>query len=183
MHHHKSRHRPPVPGSARRGAAHPELTFPNPVTRSSPHSAQPGQKLKTPPSTTATSYPSATRRPARPPCHPRQPNHQLQRAANPGNSPSTHPSTAASSNCPARPSQLFLQKPAAPSHPAPRTRRPRRPEPSQRNQDHVSFGLVGRVVLPHDVGADPAALGDLQASRPGPVGLEYTIVAVTCFFS
>jgi hypothetical protein len=46
IHHHKSRHRPPVPGSARRGAAHPELTFPNPMTWSSPHSAQPGDKAK-----------------------------------------------------------------------------------------------------------------------------------------
>ncbi len=167
MHHHESRHRPPAPGPARRGAAHPHLTFPNPMTWSSPHSAQPGQKLKTPPSTTATSYPSATTAtcPTTLPPSPTKP------SASTGREPeklTIHTRPAPRLRTARRGRPILPPVTSSTQTASRRARRPRRPGPSQRNQDHVSFGLVGRIVLPHDFGANPAALGDLQASRPGP---------------
>jgi hypothetical protein len=163
MHHHKSRHRPPVPGSAWRDAAHPELTFPNPMTWSSPRSAQPGGKAKDTTKHKSDQLPAATTATCSTTLPP------TISFSGPRTRETHHPHTRPAPRLrTARRARPALPPETSSTQPAPRTRRPRRPEPSQRNQDHVSFGLVGRVVLPHDVGADPAALGDLQASRPGP---------------
>jgi hypothetical protein len=144
MHHHKSRHRPPVPGSARRGAAHPELTFPNPMTWSSPHRAQPGQAKDT------TKH-NSDQLPVRD--YGDLPGHlaTLARQTVSFNGPRTrethHPHTRPAPRLrTARRARPTLPPETSTSQPAARTRRPRRPEPSQRNQDHISFGLTGRVV-------------------------------------
>ncbi len=126
MHHHKSRHRRPsqdVPGGSP-GADIPEH---DDLVVSAQRSAR--QKLKTPPSTTATSYPSATTATCSSPCHPRQPNHQLQRAANPKpHRPHTRPAPRLRTARALHPLPRNQQQ-----HPTsqPRTRRPRGPGPRQ----------------------------------------------------
>src|SRR5712691_1227612 len=119
-HHHKEPASSARPGICPAGCSTPGADVPEPddLVVSAQRSAR--AKLKTPPSTTATSYPSATTATCSTTLPPSPANHQLQRAANPGNSPSTPPSSAASSNCPARPSHSSSRNQQHPASQPPR---------------------------------------------------------------